>query len=338
VGAHRNHLDPNPTWHKVVECGACHLVPATVADPGHIDGDNIAEVIFSELGQNAGATPEWDRTSCSGVYCHGATLSGGVLTTPTWTIVDGTQDACGNCHGFPPDAPHPEETDCGQCHPTVQPGALTFLDPGSHINGSVEVGDGTACDSCHGSDGIAAPPLDLAGNSERTEPGVGAHRQHIGPSDWHRQINCSNCHLVPTAVASPGHIDGDNQAELIFDALNPNASYDFGNATCSNVYCHGNARGDDGSMVFTDDPTLDCSSCHAVVGGAGGLAGRHQKHLERGQTCADCHASVANAALGIIGAELHINGIREVVFAEGGTWNPGNRRCSNIACHNTRRW
>lgn len=338
VGAHRNHLDPDPTWHRPVTCNACHQVPREISDPAHMDGDGIAEITFGTLARAKGADPSWDRSSCSNVYCHGATLSSGVLTSPTWTIVDGSQDACGNCHGFPPAAPHPESTDCGQCHPTVTPGDTSFLDPDSHINGTLDVGDGAACTECHGSDGVAAPPQDLAGNTARTAKGVGAHRQHIGASDWHRQVSCSNCHVVPTSTESPGHIDGDNAAEVIFDALNPDANYNAGNATCSNLYCHSNARVANGTMVFTDDPTLDCTSCHDMIGGT--LSGKHNRHFDSGLACSACHSTVGNGGFEILasGAEFHINGVRDVVFFLGGTWNPAQSRCTNLACHNNRVW
>ena len=37
-------------------------------------------------------------------------------------------------------------------------------------------------------------------------------------------------------VNAPGHMDdGDNVAEVIFDELNPQAAYDFNNATCTNT-------------------------------------------------------------------------------------------------------
>lgn len=341
VGAHRNHTDPNPTWHRAVRCEDCHQVPSNAADPGHMDdGDNKAELTFSAIATSGGAEPTWNGATCDNVYCHGATLTGGALRQPTWTIVDDSQDACGNCHGAPPPPPHDQSEDCGSCHPTVQPGSLDFLDPTRHINGIVELSDGQACDSCHGSGGVSAPPTDLAGNTARTAQGVGAHRQHLGASPWHRELTCSNCHSVPTEVSSPGHLDGDNLAELTFDVLNPAATYDRGAARCDNLYCHGNGRDSTGSITWTTDPTLECSSCHATTaGGATGLQGRHGKHFnEDVRECRECHESVVNAAMDVIAPDLHVNGTREVKMRTGGTWDPATRRCSNMACHEDERW
>jgi len=340
VGAHRNHLDPNPTWHQPIKCTECHVVPETTDAPGHIDGDGVAEVLFSGRAVTGGVSPDWNGTTCTNVYCHGATLTGGVLTEPTWTTVDGSQDACGNCHGAPPPDPHPQDTNCGSCHPTIQPGTNHFLDPDSHINGVVDLKpEQQSCDSCHGGGGISAPPTDLAGHTERTFPGVGAHRQHIGTSQNYRELACSQCHVVPNSVDDPGHIDGDNKAEVTFDSFNPQASYDAATETCSNLYCHGNGWSRLGSMKFTDQVSLGCNGCHASsLQGSGDMSGRHHTHLDENMSCRDCHATVVGSGQTIINASLHVDGQRSVSMPSGGTWNPATRTCSNLSCHGSKRW
>lgn len=335
VGAHRDHLNPAPTWHRKILCEDCHQVPAAAGDPGHIDTPVPAELTFSALAAQGGPI-EWNGETCANAYCHGSTLPGGALTQPNWTTVDNTQDACGNCHGYPPPAPHPANTDCGTCHPTVQPGTTSFLDPASHIDGKLDTtGDVQGCDSCHGGGGVAAPPTDLDGNTAITYPGVGAHRAHIGPSDWHAELNCAQCHTVPVNVADPGHIDGDNQAELTFDGISPLATYDAATATCSNLYCHGNGRTSNGTMVWTADVNVGCGSCHSINGD--GMSGRHQKHLEEGMDCNECHEKVVDAARQFIGPQYHVNGVHEVNMPNG-TFDPVTRNCSNVGCHNNKKW
>lgn len=349
VGAHRSHLalSKTTTFHAPVVCASCHLVPADVQSPGHIDdGDNRAELTFGALARTGGAEPVLNEDgTCSNVYCHGSTLSGGSLNSPTWNIVNGTARECGTCHGAPPPAPHPADENCGSCHPTVSAADnRVFLDPSLHINGIVEVstGEGGACDSCHGSGGDSAPPNDLAGNTERTAVGVGAHREHLALSDWRREINCSNCHLVPVAVGDPTHIDGDNTAEVPFDALNPTATVELATGTCSNLYCHGNGRGSNGSMSWTDVTPLDCNSCHQTPNpgqSANGMSGRHNKHI-RGEdlACVECHAGVVDANTQIIGGPLHVDGQRNILMPTGGTYNAATGRCSNLACHENESW
>jgi predicted CxxxxCH...CXXCH cytochrome family protein len=335
VGAHQAHLIASPTWHHKVECADCHVVPATVDAPGHIDGDNKAEVIFS---MRAGGTASaWNGTTCT-VGCHGQAGWGGTNSTPTWTRVDGTQSACGSCHGAPPPPPHPSGSNCATCHPTMEENSLTFRDPDSHINGVVDVVDATTtggCTTCHGSTN-SAPPKDLAGNTATTVATVGAHQAHLAASTWHHAVVCSSCHVVPQTVDAPGHRDGDNIAEVIFDTLNPQGLYTKATATCSTMYCHGNGRGANGTISFVKAGPLPCTGCHATNGT--GMSGQHSLHINsEGMRCSGCHATVVNANMTIIKADLHVNGVHEVKMANG-TWNAGTRQCSNTGCHGTKSW
>jgi len=335
IGAHRAHLNIAPTWHRQIECVDCHVVPDAVDSPGHMDGDNQAELTFSSL---AGPTAAWNGTTCT-AQCHGSSVLGGTSPTPTWTLVDGSQATCGSCHGTPPPAPHPADSNCASCHPTMEEGSLTFRDPASHINGIVDVVDAGAtggCTSCHGSAMSSAPPRDLAGNTANTAPGVGAHQAHLATANWHRAITCSNCHRVPTAVNSPGHLDGDNVAELVFDLLNPAGVYTKATATCSNQYCHGTGRGNTGTKSWITPGALACGACHSMTGT--GMSGDHSRHIngER-MKCSECHGDVVNAAQTIINANLHVNGVHEVKMANG-TFNAATRACSNTGCHGTETW
>ena len=269
VGAHRQHLGGSD-WHRHLECASCHKVPEQIGDPGHIlnaDGTRDplpAEVIFTGLG--AGAQWDHDTATCSSSYCHGDTLknvdpntgaiaggAGGAVTKPIWTTVDGSQSACGSCHGLPPPAPHPQNTDCGTCHPTMNPGqGMTIAFPELHIDGIVEVVSTRPCDSCHGSNGQSAPPKDAHGNTATTAPGVGAHAQHMtANSPWHAPIACNECHLVPASTTDLTHIDQIDEVFLDPTVLPPGgqptggklliqgAAWSEAALTCTNTYCHG---------------------------------------------------------------------------------------------------
>src|SRR5205085_12275805 len=109
---HQSHLQGGKLRPSIA-CSECHVVPT---DLSHIDG--TAAVAFGELARKNGARPSWNRAaaSCSATYCHGASLAGGTNTTPQWTKVDGTQAACGSCHGVPPPTPLPDNPDCSSCH------------------------------------------------------------------------------------------------------------------------------------------------------------------------------------------------------------------------------
>jgi predicted CxxxxCH...CXXCH cytochrome family protein len=104
IGAHTSHLSARHALAAPVACSSCHVVPADAFAPGHLDG-STATVTFSGIA--ALGTPSWARaTATCASYCHGATLGGGTVASPVWTTTDGSQIACGSCHGLPPPAPH----------------------------------------------------------------------------------------------------------------------------------------------------------------------------------------------------------------------------------------
>lgn len=212
----------------------------------------------------------------------------------------------------------------------------------SHINGVVNVNAGGACDSCHGSGGEAAPPSDLANNTNRSAPGVGAHREHLGASGFSRVMTCSTCHLVPENVNSTGHLDGDNIAEVPFDSLNPVATVNHAAATCSNLYCHGNGQANNGTMSWTSTTPMQCNSCHiapAVGQNANAMSGEHDRHIrDKEIDYVECHSQVISSSRLIIDSALHINGLNNILMSQGDTYNSANKRCSNMACHENEDW
>ena len=133
VGAHQAHLIGPHRLAPPIACVTCHVVPATLMAPGHIDDAGPAEVT---------AAFAWDRTSqtCGSAWCHGP-------ARPVWT---GTEPAfCGSCHGAPPATPAHQPSmplsSCTTCHPrTVNGfGAITITDGpngpvSTHMNGVVD--------------------------------------------------------------------------------------------------------------------------------------------------------------------------------------------------------
>jgi predicted CxxxxCH...CXXCH cytochrome family protein len=131
----------------VFDCTVCHAKPTDALSPGHVDAPT-ASVVFTGIAANPGGPPAaWDRTSatCSGTYCHGASLAGGTHTTPVWTNVGGGEAGCGTCHGIPPPAPHPSVAGgldrCAGCHPDTIDASGQVIPPGQgglHVDGVVE--------------------------------------------------------------------------------------------------------------------------------------------------------------------------------------------------------
>lgn len=129
VGAHQAHLQGTHLLAPPIACAACHVVPATVTAPGHIDSPQPAEVVAA-LG--------WDRTTatCATAACHGT-------AQPVWTSMG--EVFCGSCHGIPPATPaHAPDlplTACAGCHPATVDGFGNILITGgvsAHMDGDVD--------------------------------------------------------------------------------------------------------------------------------------------------------------------------------------------------------
>lgn len=144
VGAHQTHVMGTPRA-RAVGCDECHQVPQTVLAAGHVDTSPPAELMFAGAAIAFGGTPGYAGGSCQNTSCHGGVFpkghaSGGSNTLPIWTQVDGTQAACGTCHGLPPPAPHPVGSlnpVCSACHENIAPDNQTFTQPNLHVDGIV---------------------------------------------------------------------------------------------------------------------------------------------------------------------------------------------------------
>lgn len=162
VGAHQAHL---ALAGRTVEetCRGCHVVPESWDDPGHLDGDGVAEVVLGEglatvvtEGGARAPAPEFSRAdgTCASTYCHGDwgllksmsseawNYSGekieGSAAAPSWS--DPASGACGTCHDLPPAGHEPADLDdCALCHKWVVDDAGAIVDPARHANGRVNV-------------------------------------------------------------------------------------------------------------------------------------------------------------------------------------------------------
>jgi predicted CxxxxCH...CXXCH cytochrome family protein len=319
-------------------CSSCHIQPGTWSDPDHLG--TKAVVKFGDLAAQAGTgrtgAPAFDGVSCSNVYCHGGAFADAKATSPKPAWGGAATGACGSCHGLPPASHAPTSTDCSQCHWLTVAKDKTFINAALHINGKVEVGDGTgSCTACHGSGTNPAPPRDTKGNTDPSFVSVGAHQAHLsGEHGISGAIACSACHLVPTAVGSPGHVDHDPPATLKFSGLavadGATPSWNHDTASCSATYCHGGGTklGTDTTSPSATNRTpkwtggsaqIFCGSCH-------GIPPANASHpLKAGNVpmqlsdCYTCHASTVDKLGNLIvtgppGARVstHINGVVDV--------------------------
>jgi hypothetical protein len=256
----------NHAVHRVegmLGCAECHTVPTAWDSPGHIGS---VEVTFGAL---ASKTPASFADGTCTVYCHGS-------QRPAWTAEP--MRGCDRCHGAPPAAPHPPQSQCASCHPA---GA-------AHIDGIAQVG--SACDSCHGRAGDPAPPKDLQGNEFTTALGVGAHQAHLDvPSGIAAAIACGTCHVVPATTNAAGHIDTPLPAEVM-----QGLGWDRQAGTCGTAWCHGPSR-----PVWTQSGGAFCGSCHGVPP----ATPSHDPSMNL-TTCTSCHPA---------GFVKHIDGVLDVL-------------------------
>lgn len=329
VGAHQAHVR-DTTLHAAYACSECHVTPASVGATGHMD-PSPAEVVFGEVARgmryrNAlSLTPTWNaggQLRCASTYCHA--FDGAVVPTPQWNGSD--KAACGTCHGMPPTTlrsggSHPQGAigPCSGCHPSVN-GMLQIIDITLHADGKVDLSGGAGCSACHGSAQNAAPPKDTQGQTDTSARGVGVHQSHVQDTALHDGYACGVCHVVPSQISSPGHIDSA-PAEVTFGAIVTgalhvpsltlaatwNAQSDL---RCRSTYCHNFSGAKVPTPKWTSPQVLDCEGCHGLP--PTGLRSGFGNHLPATRIqCVMCHLGVDDQ-LNITDPSLHANGTIDI--------------------------
>ena len=244
VGAHQQHLAAGGVSNPIA-CSECHIPPASMS---HKDG--TAQVTFGTLAATGGALPAWNRStaSCSASYCHGQFPGGNTFNAPVWTVVNGTQAACGTCHGAPPPPPHDPSTNCAACHPGY---TATSVDLAQHLNGRVDVT--MSCTSCHG-DPPALPHSQSTGcgscHAGYTNGSVNVATHRNGTVDV-VPMTCTSCHGDVNRVGISG-ADANVKAAPPIDATGDTA------VSARGVGAH---LGHVNQAGFRTSP-IACSECH----------------------------------------------------------------------------
>jgi predicted CxxxxCH...CXXCH cytochrome family protein len=293
IGAHPSHTKAGFA-RDALACTECH--------PAVCSPEQTTPIAFGALASARGALPSWDPATrtCSGVYCHGATLKAPPATPPSWTYVDPAlvrpnSVQCLLCHGYPPPSHSASSTSCQGCHaPTVRSDGTIDVAGGRHVNGSLDFsggGSGFACDACH-----AFPPADpahvahfgLAGAASTGQYGDLRVLQDRYPGETPTSapaayaFGCGLCHPID----SGRHMDGSVEVALYEAGAAagslklrnaPTAAYDPATGTCSGVYCHSTGQATPtyaATPGWTSGQHLGCGGCHAnppayPSGGAG---------------------------------------------------------------------
>lgn len=228
--------------------------------------------------------------------------------------------------------------DCRNCHGATLEGGVAVSCDSCHAPGWR-----TNCTFCHGGtdNATGAPPLDITGAVAQDDLIFKSHTKHVDTTAMAAPFGCAQCHAnVPADALEADHWfdDTHGRAEVTFaGGVSAAGAYDSNNGRCSQLYCHGNGRGDTGVATYSDGPKA-CNSCHRFLGGStAGMSGEHAKHLggDVGATCVDCHAATVNAQNAISDPSKHVNKANEVSFsseAPGMTWNAAQGTCTGT-CH-----
>jgi hypothetical protein len=162
VGAHTVHSYENALSINY-SCAQCHPFQTSSDENfvfAHADG-TPAEMQFGDIAEMMSTNPSYsfEENTCQNSYCHGNfefkredaasnaqfayedSVIVGNNFSPVWNQVDGSQAACGTCHGLPPTGHSGDydKTGCANCHNSVVDGEGNIIDKMKHINGEANV-------------------------------------------------------------------------------------------------------------------------------------------------------------------------------------------------------
>ncbi|MES2643310.1 MAG: CxxxxCH/CxxCH domain-containing protein [Myxococcota bacterium] len=351
TGGRAGGLDLETSAHSALVGVSSALYPdRTLVVPGAPD----ASFLYAKVTGAAAASEGTPMPPSAGLSAEDAAV------LRAW-IADGASEACTDVID-PSDGHHPpgweapdvhgmaakhQDQTCVMCHgPDLAGGDVGVSCDTCHEDGGPGTAWRTDCTFCHGGvDNLTgAPPEGISDETDAADTSFPVHTTHVQDTSFKSAFDCVQCHVKPTDVLSSGHVFlGDTTpgvADLSFVAgLSPAAEWERG--TCSNLYCHGNGRSDNGSVSV--DSTVRCGSCHAVQASGEDawerLSAPHEDHLEEGVTCNECHGEVVSAGDVIAHPELHVNGSVSVRLPSGMT--RASETCTG-SCHGEshggRRW
>lgn len=286
--AHQAHVEGSRLGGEALQCESCHPASDAALRGKHANG--MVDVVFDPARVGKGASFESGTGECA-VRCHN---QGGARARPRFD--EREPMGCGDCHKQPPSDHYAGA--CDTCHVETDKTGSALRTNILHMNGKVDIADGSGrCGSCHGS---GSDPM----------PATASHRLHRATT-LTEVITCSECHVMPQAITSVGHLDiGEvTPADVVFgpraSARSQQPTYEAG--TCRNIACHGAGLPDgiERALRWDEPSTVSCSGCHAAP-----PSGMHPQ----ASTCASivCHGSEVRAgtpaAITEGGRALHIDG------------------------------
>jgi predicted CxxxxCH...CXXCH cytochrome family protein len=289
-GVHAAHVGPSPLRSTGLACTTCHPTPGDPVIAG-AHGNGSVEIVFDPAVVTGEASYDRTTKTCA-VSCHDR---GGARARLTWN--DDSSVGCNDCHRSPPAGHHPGP--CDRCHAEANAEGTALMGGALHLNGTVDLGDGSGkCGACHGS-------------GDSPWPSTAAHPAHRAPTST-EPIACATCHVVPTAILDPTHLDGTVRVTLSGLAAARGAEPSWDGQACADVACHGANLADPAAAPQWSDSSgsaSHCGACHGIP------PSQHTPSTDCGRS--DCHGSEVSLdvtgapSITSLGLSLHVDGIVE---------------------------
>jgi len=319
AGAHAKHA----TLHNM-QCSTCHNgylnrpMPTTTIDMGFaVNPANVPDFkgasVSGSYNNNRALLNSYTFTgpvgsgasTCSAVYCHGATLTPGSNPNPSWTG-NASQVACGTCH----------ET------------AGDFLTMGSHVahaGSSLQM----TCNQCH------PATTDISNNTSHMQGSVQWDLSRIGASAQYKPAGTGTVYanIGETNLVAPSSTYGTcNNIVCHGQATNILWGSTLYSTTETCAKCHSS------ELSVTTNGTFYSTATPQVTANTDAKVGTHASHIRgtdsisSAMSCNACHGTVD-----AVNAANHMNGTTNLVWGALAATNgliPSNPTYSNGTCSN----
>ena len=354
-GRHAAHTGPSG---YSFTCERCHKGTVsgndTIINPGkHVN--KAKEVEFRE-----GGTFDGTVKGCSNTYCHSNAAGGPPAVAVKWS--DTASMKCYSCHkgrtedntaancteqggiwngtnGFC--TPYLNITSngharlvgpqwirkypCSYCHNATVGAGGNIIDKTRHLNGVKDVVMAPQW-SIVGRSAPSYDPVTKACNNVYCHSDGTTNPEDVRPFAWTAsKTNCNSCHGHPRGSCSnagchDGRIDSSGKLWTIKTGWAAGQEWKAATPMFPNQGA-GNARANSHSRHT--DTNFTCDQCHAATIANG--------------ICTDCHTTGippgSMTEVAHLNGNFHVNKTKDVVFKQGGSYNPVTKTCANTACH-----
>ncbi len=320
-GRHGKHTDA-ATYD--FDCDRCHYDTATgkatIKDKA-LHANNVKDVVFPK-----GGTFSSGDGSCSSFYCHSDARGGPPNTAVKWT--DSGPATCYFCHNGKTGEPLEMESNghktlvgsswvrqfpCTYCHDDVVDAGGLIIDYGKHVNGTVDVAIASKWDIVGNPPPSYDPATKVCSDVYCHSDGTTVNPEVRDFAWTDGATSCDSCHGHQPGTCTDCHSDGPTgwpAGEEWRSALPM-----YPNTGPGTVRANSHVR-----HAQTD---FSCDNCHAATVIAGDCKSCHVNGIPPGSMHDTAH----------IDPVYHVNKVKDVVFKDGGTYDPLNKTCANTACH-----